>query len=504
MLSSEEQQQRAGAARLERLASLGLGPLLEVDTVGRALLRPELHGLRELCRLRQVCRRARELVQLPCLIVHGGDASGQTFDPLPRNHRVYCLDLGRLAWSEALRLPHPLRDASMLGLPDGGLVVAGGHSVGTYGCVEAEDQHMSGMPYGLALDMPMRSGPSSPRELGSSSGSRVPGDAEYEPKMVGKPCSVITEDVWRAGHDPSGRAGWTALPPLAAVPVRGEECRETAPALATVRGRSRVASCTLNDGRLLVTGGRVCYPASGEMFPTHHTRHTSSVVAFDFRAGGPWKVLAPMHRCRCEHQIGVLPGGHVIVVGGEEEERGVEWPPAIEVTAEVYDPSTDSWSFVSGPSWRGAGETTMPREYFGFAGCVSADGMFTISGGSMYTGGLEFEALQELRHKASDGCEEVEAKLDEAESRSNMATVQCYDPATDSWSHELLPDMLEARCETKLLFSPFVKCFCQDTLRTPVWEPEKRARCLGPATFWGAQDGILSCMMTPEKRRVTC
>ena len=32
--------------------------------------------------------------------------------------------------------------------PDGGLVVAGGHSIGTYGCVEVEDQHMPDMPYG--------------------------------------------------------------------------------------------------------------------------------------------------------------------------------------------------------------------------------------------------------------------------------------------------------------------------------------------------------------------
>jgi hypothetical protein len=44
MLSSEEQQQRAGAARLERLASLGLGPLLEVDAVGRALLAARAAG----------------------------------------------------------------------------------------------------------------------------------------------------------------------------------------------------------------------------------------------------------------------------------------------------------------------------------------------------------------------------------------------------------------------------------------------------------------------------
>lgn len=272
-------EEQAAGARLGRLAGLrsgsdsggpSLGLLLEDDAVGGAVLRPELHGLRALCRLRRVCRRSRELIQIPCLIMHGADATGQTFDPLPRNRRVYCLDLARLAWSECMQLPHPLRSASLLGLPDGGLVVAGGHSIGTYGCVEVEDQHMPDMPYGLALDRIPGGAPNGPMPEDSA----VPGDADYEPKMVGKQCSVYTEQVWRAARDlSSDRAGWTALAPLPAVPVRGCNHVGVDTTWATVRGRSLAASCTLKDGRLLITGGQVCYPDMEDPFPTHYTTH---------------------------------------------------------------------------------------------------------------------------------------------------------------------------------------------------------------------------------------
>lgn len=90
----------------------------------------------------------------------------------------------------------------------------------------------------------------------------------------------------------------------------------------------------LPDGRVLVAGGR--YSDFGV-----ENRVLTSVEIFDPRTL-TWTAGTPMHRQRMRQVAVSLPGGGVLVAGGNYTDAGILRDP----TAEIFDPSTDTWSSV--------------------------------------------------------------------------------------------------------------------------------------------------------------
>jgi N-acetylneuraminic acid mutarotase len=99
-------------------------------------------------------------------------------------------------------------------------------------------------------------------------------------------------------------------------------------------GRSLHTATTLNDGRVLVTGGVDC------------TFYISAVYAsaeiFDPSAG-TWSITSNMTISRYRHTATLLNDGRVLVVGG--------------ATAEIYDPASSTWSATGSPSASRSGHT---------------------------------------------------------------------------------------------------------------------------------------------------
>ena len=95
--------------------------------------------------------------------------------------------------------------------------------------------------------------------------------------------------------------------------------------------RSRHIAMVLQDGRVLVAGGRRhvfagCL-ASAEIYEP---------------ATNSWSLTGSMSICRDNFDAAVLPNGRVLVAGGVsgEDQQG----PFIVKSAEIYDPSTGTWS----------------------------------------------------------------------------------------------------------------------------------------------------------------
>jgi N-acetylneuraminic acid mutarotase len=90
--------------------------------------------------------------------------------------------------------------------------------------------------------------------------------------------------------------------------------------------RSGACTVALNDGRLLISGGA---DANG---PT--------ATADLFNTNGSWSAAASMNSPRSHQSCAVLQDGRVLVAGGTTSGGGFT------NSAEIYDPSADSWSQV--------------------------------------------------------------------------------------------------------------------------------------------------------------
>src|SRR5436309_10583160 len=88
--------------------------------------------------------------------------------------------------------------------------------------------------------------------------------------------------------------------------------------------RSGACTVALNDGRLLISGGA---DANG---PT--------ATADLFSTTGSWSAAASMNSPRSHQSCAVLQDGRVLVAGGTTSGGGIT------NSAEIYDPSADSWS----------------------------------------------------------------------------------------------------------------------------------------------------------------
>lgn len=99
-------------------------------------------------------------------------------------------------------------------------------------------------------------------------------------------------------------------------------------------GRSSHCTTTLPDGRLLITGGESSPSASGQ-------RNLLSNAGIYDALAKSWTPLADMGSARARHSARVMPGGKVLISGGN---MGTD--PGQAVSAEVFDIQAGKWQTV--------------------------------------------------------------------------------------------------------------------------------------------------------------
>lgn len=116
------------------------------------------------------------------------------------------------------------------------------------------------------------------------------------------------------------------------------------------------AAVPMADGRVLVTGGWAFGTAT----------YTDSAEIYD-PATNSWSDAAPFHAGRSHHSLTPLPDGTFLLVGG----RNSSLLTLPRLTAQRYDPATDSWTTLS--------ELHVARSYH--AATALADGSVAVTGG---------------------------------------------------------------------------------------------------------------------------
>jgi Kelch motif protein/galactose oxidase-like protein len=103
-----------------------------------------------------------------------------------------------------------------------------------------------------------------------------------------------------------------------------------------ILGRSGHTATRLRSGKVLVTGGRIDPIAARSSTPRNAV--TASAELYD-PTTGTWSVTGPMSSARTFHSAVLLPSGKVLVAGGRD------FPRFDSVTsAELYDPDTGNWT----------------------------------------------------------------------------------------------------------------------------------------------------------------
>lgn len=205
----------------------------------------------------------------------------------------------------------------------------------------------------------------------------------------------VTTGTWTAGEDlpfagfwgqPSG--GATVLADGRVLVAGGEDGRRTPLASAALYDPAsghwaltgplwtprRLHSATLlADGRVLVAGGLAgppAVPASG----------VASAEVYDPKAG-TWTPVAAMIEPRFGHSASLLPGGKVLVAGGNAIRSADTNRPLR--TAEVYDPATGQWTQAA----------PMADGRFGHPAVTLADNRVLVVGGAVTVGRGQYSAL---------------------------------------------------------------------------------------------------------------
>lgn len=123
----------------------------------------------------------------------------------------------------------------------------------------------------------------------------------------------------------------------------------------------------LRDGSVLVVGGY-----DDKAPPMEDGTHIRLATAelYD-SASGSWSAAASMGSARAGHTATLLPDGSVLVVGGGGEAERIEGPSR-SATAELFDPSTGTWSPTG----------SMTEPLGNFSATLLPDGMVLVAGGS--------------------------------------------------------------------------------------------------------------------------
>ncbi len=145
-----------------------------------------------------------------------------------------------------------------------------------------------------------------------------------------------------------------------------------------VTGRAFHPLTTLQDGRVLACGG-IAYggqKANG----TYFTNVLKSAEIWD-PSTGSWSALPNMNRHRAANTASLLPSGQVLICGGTKGNGNNELADVADLlgtslnSTEIFDPATNSWS--SGPN--------LAEPKAGHGAIALQNGLILISGGITYT-----------------------------------------------------------------------------------------------------------------------
>jgi N-acetylneuraminic acid mutarotase len=135
--------------------------------------------------------------------------------------------------------------------------------------------------------------------------------------------------------------------------------------------RSRFTATLLLNGKVLVAGG------------SNNGFATATAELYDFQSG-LWAPTGKMNIPRCFHTATLLSDGRVLVTGGLSAGDGND--NFVEKTAEVYDPSTGTWTLVD----------KMASARYGHTATLLPDGSVLIAGGSGPRGDFVYTVRSEI------------------------------------------------------------------------------------------------------------
>jgi WD40 repeat protein len=210
----------------------------------------------------------------------------------------------------------------------------------------------------------------------------------------------------------------------------------------------------LPDGRVLVAGGATLLPdgrvsvAGGQ---TSSDGSASAVAELFDTSNGTWSTTGSMVDARQDHTATLLPDGRVLVAGGGHNLPG---SPAL-TSAELYDPSTGSWTATGsmGTPHRGHTATLLPDGRVLVAGGYPSSVSFTFpfppmasaelydpsTGSWTATGDMDTPRtghtatlLPDGRVLVTGGGYEIRSEQDVA--GGSATTAEAYDPRTGSWT----------------------------------------------------------------------
>ena len=203
------------------------------------------------------------------------------------------------------------------------------------------------------------------------------------------------------------------------------------PAGSLAQARYDHTATLLPDGRVMIAGGS---GRTGSFSP-----QLSSVELYDPMSRS-WSSARSMVQARSDHTATLLQDGRVLVVGGfgGEDLGGTELGGYLD-SAELYDPSTDSWS--------SAGSMLKPR--LSHTTTVLLDGRVLVAGGSSGTHLNSSELYNPAHNSWASAAPMVQARYSHTATLLRTGTVlvvggtyrshaldraELYDPETDSWS----------------------------------------------------------------------
>jgi len=151
-------------------------------------------------------------------------------------------------------------------------------------------------------------------------------------------------------------------------------------ATSSMSAARQIATATrLADGRVLVAGGR---GSSG--------RSTTSAEIYD-PATGAWTTTGSMTTSRVRHSAALLPDGRVLVGGGLDDNAG-SIGQAVLKSAEVFNPSTGTWTEVE----------SMSANRYGFVLVPLNNGTVLAAGGAASAGDFVFNRSSEIFDAANN------------------------------------------------------------------------------------------------------
>ncbi len=195
----------------------------------------------------------------------------------------------------------------------------------------------------------------------------------------------------------------------------------------------------LRDGRVLVVGGEGNPSGSEGVAPS-----LTDAELYDARTG-MWTHTGSLHDARQYQAASILPDGHVLVVGGRRSSTGMASDDLYLASAELYDPRTNIWTMTGRmhQARSGATATLLPGGQVlvvGGEGQVGNARMRALASAEVYdphTGiWTETGRMQVARNGAtatllSDGRVLVTGGFDRR--GHELATAELFDPSYGTW-----------------------------------------------------------------------